>query len=340
MSSGQNGSDVLQNSASEECSGLMAANENAPTSNQPDSLEKDLAAGNDVKGKSRWLKVSRTVRIANAVAPTNRRRGKHCHLAREDSFLKRFSTRHGGSPYPETEDDETRQEKEDEEKQADRQLTRFVVNPDESFLFYWLAVTTSAVLYNLWTCIAREAFPEIQHGCGAAWFVADGVCDAIYLADVAIQLRTGYLERGLIVYDAKKLARHYVRSASFRLDLLSLAPLDLVQIYAGIHPLLRFPRFLKCYRVYRFAYMVETMTVYPNMWRVANLSHVLFLGSHWFAAFYFLISKSQNFQTSWGYPYPIGNFSSVAQKYLRSLYWSTLTLTTIGDLSPPETNWE
>ncbi|CAF5151787.1 unnamed protein product, partial [Rotaria magnacalcarata] len=25
--------------------------------------------------------------------------------------------------------------------------------------------------------------------------------------------------------------------------------------------------------------------------------------------------------------------------YLRCLYWSTLTLTTIGDLPPPETNW-
>lgn len=334
--SGQNGGDVLQHSASEECSELMTANDAA--SNQPNSPRKDFAR-NDAKGKSRWLKVGRTVRIANAVAPTNRRRGKHCNLAREDSFLKRFSTRHGGSPYSETEDDETRQEK-DAENPAEKQLTRFVVNPDEGFLFYWLAVTTSAVLYNLWTCIAREAFPEIQHGCGAVWFVADGVCDAIYLADVLIQLRTGYLERGLIVYDAKKLARHYVRSVSFRLDLMSLAPLDLVQIYAGVHPLLRFPRFLKCYRVYRFAYMVETMTVYPNMWRVANLTHILFLGSHWFAAFYFLISKSQNFQTSWGYPHPVGNFSSVAQKYLRSLYWSTLTLTTIGDLSPPETNWE
>jgi hypothetical protein len=26
--------------------------------------------------------------------------------------------------------------------------------------------------------------------------------------------------------------------------------------------------------------------------------------------------------------------------YLRCLYWSTLTLTTIGDLPPPETNWQ
>jgi len=109
--------------------------------------------------------------------------------------------------------------------------------------------------------------------------------------------------------------------------------------------------------------MVETRTVFPNMWRVANLTHILFLGSHWFAAFYFLISSAEGFCSQWGYPRPVGNYAGVRsnfssnpnpnsnrrpvgnyssglQKYLRSLYWSTLTLTTIGDLQPPETNWE
>jgi len=99
-------------------------------------------------------------------------------------------------------------------------------------------------------------------------------------------------------------------------------------------------RFLKSYRLVRFVYMVETRTVFPNMWRVANLTHILFLGSHWFAAFYFLISSAEGFTSKWGYPRPVGNYSSGLQKYLRSLYWSTLTLTTIGDLQPPETNWE
>ena len=105
--------------------------------------------------------------------------------------------------------------------------------------------------------------------------------------------------------------------------------------FLQIHPLLRFPRFLKAYRSYRFVYMVETRTVYPNLWRVANLSHVLFLGSHWFAAFYFMISEAEGFNSRWSYPTPIGEFDDVTRKYLQSLYWSTLTLTTIGDLPKP-----
>ncbi|ESO11554.1 hypothetical protein HELRODRAFT_71626, partial [Helobdella robusta] len=242
---------------------------------------------------------------------------------------------------------EREREKEKEGKKIEKNLikkkdeTSFpVIQPDGCFLFYWLGLVTVAVLYNLWTPIAREAFPELNDACPIFWLVTDVICDLVYLCDVIVQFRTGYLEKGLIVYDGKKLAKNYTRSRNFLLDVSSLTPLDLLQIHFPSHPILRFMRFLKAYRIYRFVYMVETRTAYPNLWRVVNLSHVLFLGCHWFAAFYYLISKAENFETSWSYPRPIGNHSSVAQKYLRSLYWSTLTLTTIGDLTPPETNWE
>jgi len=102
------------------------------------------------------------------------------------------------------------------------------------------------VLYNLWTCIAREAFPDVQSFSDTAWFIADVVCDVVYVLDIVVQFRTGYLERGLVVYDSAKLALHYMRSNNFVLDLLSLVPLDYVlQPYIGTHPLIRFPRFLK-----------------------------------------------------------------------------------------------
>jgi hypothetical protein len=40
--------------------------------------------------------------------------------------------------------------------------TKTVVNPDENFYFYWLMVLTICVLYNLWTLIVRQSFPELQ----------------------------------------------------------------------------------------------------------------------------------------------------------------------------------
>jgi len=78
------------------------------------------------------------------------------------------------------------------------------------------------------------------------------MCDVVYVADIAVQFRTGYLERGLVVYDSSKLALHYVRSRNFVLDILSLTPLDYVlQRYIGTHPLIRFPRFLKSLPAYK-----------------------------------------------------------------------------------------
>ncbi|GBP88855.1 Cyclic nucleotide-gated channel rod photoreceptor subunit alpha [Eumeta japonica] len=43
-------------------------------------------------------------------------------------------------------------------------------------------------------------------------------------------------------------------------------------------------------------------------------------------------------QGDWVYPHRPGDYATLTRKYLGSLYWSTLTLTTIGDLPTPETN--
>ncbi|KAL1453893.1 hypothetical protein WDU94_010196 [Cyamophila willieti] len=96
----------------------------------------------------------------------------------------------------------------------------------------------------------------------------------------------------------------------------------------------------KVYRVYDYYYIVESRTVYPNLWRVVNLVHILLIFAHWFGCFYFLLSQAEGFYGDWVYPYRVGEFSTLTRKYLGSIYWSTLTLTTIGDLPQPETDAE
>jgi hypothetical protein len=262
---------------------------------------------------------------------------KNRRLNRGDSFLRKFSTRNQAEvDSPDWED--TLQST--VQKTKHRTLKSFVIHPSGGLMFYWLGVVTLAVLYNMWTCIAREAFREIQKGYMVTWCCLDGVSDLIYICDIFVQFRTGYLQQGLMVYDSSKLCKNYLRDRCFIIDILCLLPLDFVQFQIGIHPMIRFPRFLKVYRTMRFMHMYESRTAYPNLLRVASLSHILFLGSHWFAAFYYLISEAEGFEGDWSYPKPEGNFAAVTRKYLASLYWSTLTLTTIGDLPPPDTNWQ
>lgn len=283
--------------------------------------------------KDRWGKLKSTITVANSIQTKKQRK-----LDRGDSFLRKFSTRNQSELETSPEGEESKSVEFEQTKH--RTFKSFVVHPSGGIMFYWLGAVTLAVMYNLWTCIAREAFREIQTGHMELWFCMDGICDFVYLCDIFVQFRTGYLCQGLMVYDTSKLCKNYVKDKCFVLDLLCLLPLDLVQLYTGIHPMLRFPRFLKFYRSMRFMHMYESRTAYPNLLRVASLSHILFLGSHWFAAFYYLISEAEEFEGEWSYPKPVGTHAAVTRKYLASLYWSTLTLTTIGDLPPPDTNWQ
>nr|XP_018915120.1 PREDICTED: uncharacterized protein LOC109042691 isoform X1 [Bemisia tabaci] len=301
--------------------------------------------GQGTKSNQRWMKLRTTVQISSAVGSTKSKPP----LKREDSFLKRFSTRQvpqtqetvdtgddgeGGSGSQSNLDDSSVRRK----RRRRLRHPRSVVNPDENFYFYWLLVITVCVLYNLWTLIVRQSFPELQMGYSTLWFSADAFTDVVFLCDIIVQFRTGYLEQGLMVYNSKKLAGHYLKSNSFVLDVLALLPLDLLQFNLGIQPLLRFPRFLKVYRVYDYYYMVESRTVYPNLWRVVNLIHILLVLAHWFGCFYYLLSETEGFKGDWVYPYRPGEYATLSRKYLGSVYWSTLTLTTIGDLPTPETN--
>ncbi|XP_015836494.1 uncharacterized protein Cngl isoform X3 [Tribolium castaneum] len=290
------------------------------------------------KSNQRWMKLRTTVQISSAMQ-------KKPPLKREDSFLKRFSSRQ----IPETQEtvEDTGSEgpggdshSAPRRRRRPRKQPRSVVNPDENFYFYWLLVLTVCVLYNMWTLIVRQSFPELQSMVSNFWLSCDSLSDLVFILDLIVQLRTGYLEQGLMVYDSKKLACHYLRSRAFLLDLAALCPLDLLQIRLGPQPLLRCPRFLKVYRAVNYYYMVESRTVWPNLWRVVNLIHILLILAHWFGCFYFLLSEAEGFQGDWVYPYRPGDYATLTRKYLGSLYWSTLTLTTIGDLPTPETNAE
>lgn len=237
------------------------------------------------------------------------------------------------------------EKKPDQEQRKERRRRKkppwSVINPDENFYFGWLLLLTLCVLYNVWTLIVRQAFPELQKKIHLWWMAADAFSDVIYLTDIGVQLRTGYLEQGLMVYDSMKLARHYVFSRPFVLDVLAILPLDLLQLAVGTTPMLRFPRFVKVYRMQSYYYMVESRTLFPNVWRVAMLVHVLLLLAHWFGCFYFLLSEAEGFKGNWAYPYNFNSeFTTLTRKYLGSVYWSTLTLTTIGDLPTPDTNYQ
>lgn len=165
--------------------------------------------------------------------------------------------------------------------------------------------------------------------------------ERIHLSSFWSLLSAGYLEQGLLVKDEKLLRDGYIASFQFRLDVISMLPTDILYLYFGLdYPEIRINKLLRIGRMMEFFTRTETKTNYPNIFRIANLIMYILIIIHWNACFYFSFSKSIGFGADeWVYPAlddpEEPAFGEAMRKYSFSLYWSTLTLTTIGETPPP-----
>ncbi|KAM7131707.1 cyclic nucleotide-gated channel alpha-3 [Ciconia maguari] len=214
----------------------------------------------------------------------------------------------------------------------------FVIDPSSNMYYNWLTIIAAPVFYNWCMLVCRACFDELQFDHIKLWLFLDYGSDIIYVLDMFVRFRTGFLEQGLLVQDEKKLRDHYTKTMQFKLDVLSLLPTDLAYLKLGLnYPELRFNRLLRISRLFEFFDRTETRTNYPNMFRIGNLVLYILIIIHWNACIYFAISKLIGFGTdTWVYPnVSIPEYGRLSRKYIYSLYWSTLTLTTIGETPPP-----
>ncbi|XP_062302317.1 cyclic nucleotide-gated channel cone photoreceptor subunit alpha-like [Osmerus eperlanus] len=212
------------------------------------------------------------------------------------------------------------------------------MDPATDMYYRWLTLVSVPVFYNLMLLVPRASFNDLQTNYRTTWLVLDYISDAIYLADTFVRSRTGFLEQGLLVKDQKTLIDLYKKTPQFKHDMLSLFPTDFVFLIIGIdNPELRFNRLFKMARLFEFFDRTETRTNFPNIFRISNLVLYIIIIIHWNACVYFAISKTLGFGSdTWVYPnisHP--EYGRLARKYIYCLYWSTLTLTTIGETPPP-----
>lgn len=156
--------------------------------------------------------------------------------------------------------------------------------------------------------------------------------------NITVLFFSGFLEQGLLVKDIVKLKEHYKSTPQFKYDMISMIPTDILMLYIGYdNPEVRFNRLLKMARLFEFFDRTETRTNYPNIFRISNLVLYILIIIHWNACIFYAISKILGFGSdTWVYPnisHP--EYGRLARKYIYCLYWSTLTLTTIGETPPP-----
>ncbi|KAM5319015.1 cyclic nucleotide-gated channel alpha-3 [Glossophaga mutica] len=326
-----------------------------PCEETSSGLQQGIAMENRRRSESRLWRLIASLR-------TWASRHLHHQDQRPDSFLEHFrgselkevssgesnaQANVSGQESPGRESSDKTREEEKEKKEEERkenclkqeeEKDTIVVDPSSSMYYHWLTVIALPVFYNWCLLVCRACFDELQSEHLVLWLVLDYSADVLYSMDVLVRARTGFLEQGLMVRDTKRLWQHYTKTLHFKLDVLSLVPTDLAYFKLGINcPELRFNRLLKFARLFEFFDRTETRTNYPNVFRIGNLVLYILVIIHWNACIYFAISKSIGFGTdSWVYP-NISNpeYGRLSRKYIYSLYWSTLTLTTIGETPPP-----
>ncbi|VDK81191.1 unnamed protein product [Litomosoides sigmodontis] len=227
---------------------------------------------------------------------------------------------------------------------------KWVLDTKDEFYYYWLSVVSFAFAYNLIVVIARSVFNELASGYyWIVWLVIDFAMDIIYALDMFVRSRTGFLEQGLLVRDISRITKLYLKSLQFKLDIISVLPFDLISsvIFRRSFPNMRFNRIIRYPRFSDFVDRTETRSSMPNAFRlfcvIANIVVII----HWNACVYFCISELIGIGSDgWVYgplnkqSLPDGVEDTLARRYIYSFYWSTLILTTIGEVPSPKRNIE
>ncbi|GLH15227.1 hypothetical protein R5R35_000308 [Gryllus longicercus] len=204
----------------------------------------------------------------------------------------------------------------------------------------WLFVVSLCYMYNCWVIPLRCAFPYQTPNNTATWLALDYTADAVYILDVLLfKPRLVYLFEGFWVQDLAMTRKRYLAKWQFKMDVLSLLPLDIFYLRFGTGQLLlRLPRLLKIQTFWEFFEQLDSILSSPYIVRIARtLTYMLYL-IHLNACAYYAVSTWE--AKTW-YSEPNGwMFDGNGNAYIRCFYFATKTATSIGKNPKPTNNIE
>uniref|UniRef100_A0A1I8FT36 Cyclic nucleotide-binding domain-containing protein n=1 Tax=Macrostomum lignano TaxID=282301 RepID=A0A1I8FT36_9PLAT len=239
----------------------------------------------------------------------------------------------------------------------------FVVDVSQPFYYRWLAVLSVAACYNLIFIVMRSAFTQIQEEYPIwPWFLLDYAADAVYAVDDVCLSVLGKASSSRACWSetcpasARCTCSQRWVQAGLGLSVPHRCTLLRAPDRHRWHLRQNQPADKNASDCRSFIDRTETRTNYPNLFRISNLILILLVVVHWNGCIYFSICLVLGLgRDSWTYPPRPDNLIALAntepynytsiwdnlsRKYIYSFFWSTMILTTIGDVPRPVTDFE
>ncbi|XP_077300378.1 cyclic nucleotide-gated ion channel subunit B [Arctopsyche grandis] len=213
---------------------------------------------------------------------------------------------------------------------------RSVIDPHGVMHFMWLFTVSLCYIYNLIVVPLRASFPYQTPENTPIWLVFDAVCDVIYLIDVVMMKpRVSFITDGCWIKDPQITKENYHRSFLFKMDVISLLPLEILYLYFGTSAVvLRLPRMCKAQTFSQFFNSLDKMLSSPLIIRVARTLIYTFYLIHLNACSYYMMSSFE------GIGYNGWVYNGEGNAYVRCFYFATKTSTSIGKNPKPENKLE
>ncbi|KAH1212865.1 Potassium channel AKT1 [Glycine max] len=221
-------------------------------------------------------------------------------------------------------------------------LRRYIVSPYNRRYKLWNKFLLILVFYTAWMCPFEFGFLEKSMGAVA---ITDNVVNGFFAIDIVLTFFVAYLDKStyLLVDDHKLIALRYAKSWLI-LDVIATIPYEVVILI--LPPSLKIYSYFNILRLWRlhrvsamFARLEKDRKYSYFLVRCCKFTCVTLFSLHAAACFFYFLAARDNPESTWLGLVPDAIDQNLWGKYVVAIYWSIVTLSSVGygDLHPVNT---